>query len=1596
MAAYNAGGSLTWAAVLNASQFNSGIQSMVAQMAYAQRASSGLQASLAGIAAVSFAAVVSGIAGITAAIYVSTKAASDWQKSMLDVAQLANINVRTTVGREQYNALDRQVQDIFADVAVTKEELFAAMKPYAAADYKGETLSALSEITSKYSLTSGVKSDDIANLIIKAIAMNPGAVTDAGNEVNFANKLLSSISQSANAGVVTQEELITGLTAAGGSMKSWNLQNDIPRQLALLQTMGQYGLDVGSWKTTLASAAGTPGLGGPAKISEDLDKALKAAGVNIPTELTYATGTYESGKKKGQTKYKTEDIPYTGADIGAKLLGMDTESYKQWWDKDSVTAFTTVADKIASLNMTSIDKASLLSLVTGTRAAREFPKMAGVGAADYYNTQLTQLREEYAKGTLAEDLYQTKAQALDAQWQILGNRAHLVKVLLGDMFIGPVTEGVKRFSEHLSGTVEWLQKIFDSSLNPDKTLNSWKAISQVISGIKQKFVELGGVDFLKAGGVAAGLLIVATNLGTIKTAAAAAIKSLITLTGITFGPTATALLGLLGPLSAIALGAAGVAVGLAAIGYSLAPEKFTYFNQLATEAINGVSVVVKQLYTDLSTGDWSAAATHLKDAFMATITWLQGIDWGKLGSEIVTMIGDGANAIIGTALNLAGWIYDSLRGWVDGGGPYKLGQDIADFIGKGLKSASKIDMWETLKSAFGTISNWLELGYDIIANIGSGVMSKVGEAFNPAANKIVEVLAKAAYDIWTVFGKTWNTLIYAATVAATGIGNAFSGVGEKIAGFLQPAIDAVSNLASAISNIKLPSLGDVGSAAGNIINPITEYYNPDSGARISIEEYNKRASGESGSRSTKGFEAVRMYGGSSEIISGNIGNIGASLNTPATLTNTIEGPAGIEIKTKPPEDITGSADVEGGLQVLARTIGEHLAGYRTGGKGFVMDELVAANDKETYLMTDRGDFMTWIKDAKLSTDALKDTLQYYIDFPADSSAMAKEYANMMVPLKETSANIKTSSEEASRITTSGTTTSVNILKDGIKDASDYSTKQTMSITDFVNSTSRSTAVKTGSITKRAVEESYGPVRIGLTDSGQKIAVIGKVAQQQFEQSGNKWVNDTTGAGSTFKGDATSGGLNVKNDLSTGGDILLSKLASAQSGGFGGSSNGSKGKSSDYNDAILDKLGSAVASVLGGSIKGLFGNGSTTTSEAGLLRNVEDITCTGDRVMINTGVYTSPTGEKSAFNPMDNEGARLISKNVEGEFTDMTCMGQTVTINGLKYTNPYGVTSYINPMDYNSGGGVLDYQQQGNILTGAAKDAGKISVDSAKTSSEYQKGSTNYQAQAIEGTTQRWVTTNEYMMAKEENAAIQNGEMWRNNVDFFTSSMDATYFRFDKMTDENIKQAYDYMGSEATVNDKKYQQNMETIKLYEAQISGMTGVNSQLAGLVSSIDSAGANLNASFGSMIASLAASMGVRGGSFGGTSIGGGGSWIGTGSTMVGGNGYVNWGGTAASIIAQSQSTMPRFGSVSWGAKGSLIEEPTRLIAGEKGRELLLPNNLTELFMKLAALGFNNVNGNGGSGDTVIIVNIDGEQVEKVVSRRQKRNLNLKGLKLH
>lgn len=1610
MAAYNAGGSLTWSAVLNASQFHSGIQSMLAQMAYAQRASSGLQASLAGIATVSFAAVVGGIGAITASIAIASKATADWETQMMGLARVAIPEFDYTLpeGKAAFTEFSRAFQGMYLEIPVkNREELTKAAEPYALAGYEGQALYGLTEKTLKMMQATNyeLSGDDISNLVIKSAQINrKESGIDSGDPtkiLQYSDNLLDAVLEVSNKYTISTKDLTNAVIDAGGSAVTRGNENDIPGQLAFYALLNQYGVRPDLMRTMLSSSVSTAGMAGDS--TARIESALNKIGMKTRDA---------EGKKIAE---------FSRAEVASKLLGVTVDQYQKMANTDMNRTQIRLIDAIENLDADRLTKNALGTGMFGAYAGRETSKLGAGGAEETYTKMEAVAKAAYTNGDQVESQYQNMFQTINAQWDLMGQRLYSVKELFGEIFQGPVLAGIKSFSESAKGAVQWLTKIVDSSRNLDGTVNTWNALKQVASDLKQKFVDLGGVDFLKAGGVAAGLLLIATNLGTIKTAAGVAAKSLMTLAGVTLGPTATALLGLLGPLSAIGLAAAGVAVGLAAIGYSLAPEKFTYFNQVATEAINGVSVVVKQLYTDLSTGDWSAAATHLKNAFMATIVWLGQIDWGRLGSEIVTMIGDGAKAIIDVVLDIGGWIYDSLSTWVKGNGPYKIGKEIGDFITDGLKTISTKNIWEDIKKIFGVTGNWLSLGIDIVTGIGNGLQSglalplaQVHDMFLTSFANLVGMAVGIGYDI--------------ANAIINGLNSATEKISSIISGWMTAASQPITVNVNNGSGGSSVSSSSTSSFTQNMTNSekekqaIIDANDPGKAARIAQQNENARKSQEAARAKdknikTKNIETLKqnttstnnltdalneMYGAGNYIKSNTVGKVSIQ-SLPEHQVNELNrkvdsvGKYAIEQWNNfwsNPSIITESPAI-GGILHPPESITD--AFYSS---PVISEPIKAIPDA---LNTGLGEVNNNLGNISKSLQTLTPTPESEIKARQEEAVqnVINKYGLQAPTVEERIRKEKEAAIEAKNITTSGATSSVNILKDGIfestiswkdatKESTDYSTRNIASYSDFVNATSKQTAIETSNITK----ESYGAVRVGLLDSGKNIAVIGKVAQQQFETSGGKWVNDTIGAGYTFNGDTTAGGTNAKNSMSEGGDIFVSKVGSLN---FKTSDDGSVKTLGNYINELKSSSTSSTNSVktLGEYINELKSQktGSNVDSSQ-LLRNVEDITCMGDRVMVNTGVYTSPTGEQTAFNPMDNEGTRLISGDVEGEFTDMTCMGQTVTINGLKYTNPYGVTSYINPMEYNSGGGVLDYQQQANTTVDAAKDAGKITVDTAKTSSEYQKGSTNYQAQSIQGTTQRWVTTNEYMLAKEENAAIQNGEMWRNNVDFFTSSMDATYFRFDKMNDENVKQAYDYMGSEATVNDKKYQQNMETIKLYEEQISGMRGVNSQLGGLVSSIDSAGANLNASFGSMLASLSASMGNRSGTFGGTSIGGGGQYVGMGSTNPAN--AVPWGGTAASIYAQMNSTMPRFGSVSWGAKGSLIEEPTRLIAGEKGRELLLPNNLTELFMKLAALGFNNVNGNGGSGDTVVIVNIDGEQVEKVVSRRQKRNLNLKGLKLH
>lgn len=1600
MAAYNPGGSLVWSAALNVTAFQSGIQSMVAQMAFAQRAAAGLESSLKSIAAVTFAGLIAGIGGITAAIATSTKAAADWETQMMGLARVAIPEFDYTMpeGKKAFTEFSRAFQDMYIEIPVkSRPDLTKAAEPYALAGYEGEALYNLTEQTLKMVKATNyeVSPDDIANMVIKSSQINreqsgidiQDPILRTQKMTKYSSDIMDKVLTVANKYTIGAKDLTDAIVNASGSAVLRGTANDIDSQIAFYALMNQYGIRPDLMGTALTSSVSTAGLAGES--TARIENALSKIGMQTRDA---------EGKKIAE---------FSRADVASKLLGVTKSQYEKMAEENMGETQIRLLDAIESLDVDRLTKNALGTGLFGSYAGREFSKLGAGGALETFR-EIQDVSK--SSGGEVNRAYTNTIQTLNDQWDLMEQRLFSVKEVFGEIFTGPVLNGVKGFSESLKGAVQWLQQIVDSSRNLDGTVNTWEAVGKVVDGLKKKFVDLGGIDLLKAGGITAGLLLIASNAGTVVAAvskipaAFAAISGLIApviagistsllglatrvsaaFAGINIAPLIATAGSVVSAIAGIAVVAGTVSLGLAAIGYSLAPEKFTYFNQVASEALNGVATVARQVYDDISRGDWGAAGDHLKTGFTNAIAWIQQINWSQLGGEIVTMIGDGANAVIGTALDLAGWIYDNLNSWATDGGPRKLGESIGTFIEDGFKTISTTDWGQYIDDAINIASDWVALGWDIISQIGSGVLSGVSSAFAPAAHSIVEVFYTAVYSIEGAFARLWNTLLVNGVNTASQIGTAFAAIGQS----LDSAVTTVRDQVDTLKN-NIPGLSSSGGSSGS----------------SKSSRSNKNPSGyyDDSKVSVKAKEASSTYTPPSTDYAHN-----------STIINKDQSMESINRNTT-----SLSPEVDAAAKAITEACKKPV-GYMTGGKGIIADELKPVYDESgkisAYIMTNlRGQPITTSGHEQWSVENMQKYGKYLMEYETDPRGAAKIRADELIPLETFPKEVKKASDEAAKITTSGATSSANIFKNGISETSasfgnnmqntaKYASEKTISASDFVNASRINNVLETNAMTKQNVAESYSPVKIGLTASGQEIAVIGKVAQQQFEASGNKWVGDTQKSGFSFFTDATTGGKNVEsggknaeNSLITGAnaiDSVAQKLRNLEfrfGGGTGGDGDSGK-KGSKYVDPIIDRLGSVAGSVLGGFLpSGLFKSSGTTTSTPDTLNvdNFEDMTCMGNRVMVNALKYTPPGGETTSYNPMDSVSIRSAS-NVEGTFTDMTCMGNTITIPGLKYTNPYGTTSYINPSEYISGGGVMDYQQA------SAKKAGEITTSAAKSSANVQREAANYTAQTSSAINAANFDYNRYLLAMEQNAAIERGDLWINNVAFTSTAWGTgvkdSLYDFSKVRDESVDQALDYLSYQATTHDKIYTDNQKIIEEGNKLIGELTGATNAMGGLASKIESAGNNLGSSLSSALSGFLGGYGGGGGyimgGFGGTSKGGGGAWVGTYPTP-------SWSGVAISNYVQSHpSGTWGNSSFSWGAKGSLIEEPSRIIAGEKGRELLLPNYLTELFLKLAAMGFNNRS--NGDGNIITIVNIDGKQIEKIVSKRQKSNLNLRGLKLH
>jgi len=79
--------------------------------------------------------------------------------------------------------------------------------------------------------------------------------------------------------------------------------------------------------------------------------------------------------------------------------------------------------------------------------------------------------------------------------------------------------------------------------------------------------------------------------------------------------------------------------------------------------------------------------------------------------------------------------------------------------------------------------------------------------------------------------------------------------------------------------------------------------------------------------------------------------------------------------------------------------------------------------------------------------------------------------------------------------------------------------------------------------------------------------------------------------------------------------------------------------------------------------------------------------------------------------------------------------------------------------------------------------------------------------------------------------------------------------------------------------------------------------------------------------------------------------------------------------------------------ARGGLIESPEVALIGEKGREMVLPNDITETILTLTNMGLGKAGAGTGGGDTTININLDGRQIAQAVMNRATGMMRQAGL---
>jgi len=1203
-------------------------------------------------------AMVAGIgvalAGVTALI---GKSAMEWEKSMGGVFKTTGLDK----GTEAANTLNDSLLTLYSTTkGASKLDISNVASGLGSLGIANDQVTGATKSILQAQGAFGVDAATATTQLGTISTLWAKQTAEAGGTAKMFDKAGSAINELGNKYPAAEKNLLSYLEVAGGIAGTFNQ----------------------GYEATAAFGALLEGKGIKGSEAANALKSMTLEGLMAGSEQKFdkKTGQYVSGG--------------FGYQYAADVLGIDDKTMKEKLSKDLYGTIIEISTAVSKLPITEFEKGEKLKKMFGAYGFTAASKLSG--QEGQFKEMTATAEAGYAEGTSMSKEYERQTNNLTDSLSGLWNSID--------------TAGIKVFSDALQPAAEWVDKLaqYVRDATP-AVVEFFKAFS---SGDLSKVGKMINFDDIKnkalkafqiiAGAAGVGLIISAVaKFGPVllsagrqfatmaltavasfaKITVSAVVSSLITMVGwvsktaasfLAVGVNAAAAFlsakvsavssfvameasavsaklafistwaAALGPIVGIMGAVAGIAVALGALGYALDPSKFTIFNSTAVAAFNGIKDVVIDVWALIQAGDWAGVGDRLKTAFGDAIDFVKNLDWQGLGGEVVEMVGDGARAIIDTAFKLGDWIKSNVTGWISSGGPRRLGESIVDTIAGGIKSwmSSDVSIWDALKGVWGTAGEWLSLGYQIIAGIGSGIVGKVREYLTPAQNQFISFVQ----DITKAFFTLGDSI-------ATAIGSGLDRAQAAAVAFVEWMAHNIPGVAASLSAAGVgTSTGAATPKTYTIVNAATN----EKLASTTDESYVERLLTKYMEKGITGTVQVSSIGqrlGSNPNLATALSSMYGTRQDSSAFYTDEEAQAALNpgySANVPDANVPGTQENLTPRTSVAENVGKTMgdAFSSTVDKGFKLTYTPISESLKNLNSDSRTTTLNYLEGLKWQTEADK-----------ASAGSTKEAGNFF----------STSTIQAANLAALTSNTAANYFGAETIKAANSAAMAANSAAAGAASATVGAASQASALTHAAATAltlGGDAVRIGLTTSGQQIAVIGQVAQQQFTAAGGKWVSDSAAAGTAHVGAVTQAGVYHIGAMNQGAAIGLN--AEAQKSNIAASS-------ANATAAAWD----ASASKISNSSTELAGAGSKAASD--FATGVGAAAGSFLSMIQGANLAASRANSGGSYSGGGNIGSATQS------FTDCFFEGFTdsctnMNINALKYTAPNGQISYINPMD----------------------------------------------------------------------------------------------------------------------------------------------------------------------------------------------------------------------------------------------------------------------------------------------------------------------------